>query len=310
MVLLEQIEMDLVRDVLPALPKGQSMILVDDDTVSLDDEDWIDELGQRAAQIARKHYRRARLLDDPHLARVAELLALRRKLFGKWRSSLADFGLRTPERLIPEQDVASALALKVPSEELERWDALNRELLTPANLAAFLRARDAYARSIERHEVQHRLDYQRGLIPVPSVLAARLGVENILDAPTATLAGRARDELSAYIASIAQAPDSPLLDLLLLARFVFDRTMLGGPYSYAALAGYEGIARELGIDVGAVLGTGAVTRARFAQLVYAVCDRDPDRIREAAERFYLAAFDQPLAKVHESGTIYHTPWRH
>lgn len=310
MVLLDQIEMDLVRDVLPALPKGQRMILVDDDTLAQNEEDWIDELGTRAAEIARKHYALAGLSRDPHLGRVAELLAMRRKLFGKWRSTLADFGMRAPERLIPERDFASALALRVPSEELERWDAIDAELLTPANLSAFLRARDAYARSIERHEVQHRLDYQRGLIPVPALLAARLGVENTLDAPTETLAGRARDELSAYVASIAQASDSPLLDLLLLARFVFDRTMLGGPYSYAALAGYEGIGRELGIDVSSVLGSGTVTRPRFAALVYAVCAQDPRRIRDAAARFYASAFGQELATVREAGTVYYTPWRH
>jgi hypothetical protein len=309
MVLLDQIEMDLVRDVLPALPPGQAMVLVDDETAVLDDG-WVAELGARAAQIARTHYLRSRLLPDAHLARVAELLALRRKLFRKWRANVTNLGLAPPARLIPERDYASALALEVPAGELERWDAINKELLFPTNLAAFLRARDAYAQSIERHEVQHRLDYERGLIPVPAVLAARLGIQNTLDAPTDTLEGRARDELSAYLASIAQAPVSPLLDLLLLARFVFDGGMRGGPYSYAALAGYEGIGRELGIDVDDVLGKGVVTQARFANLVYAVCGHDPNRIRDAASRFYKAAYGQELATVRESGNVFHTPWRH
>jgi hypothetical protein len=181
-------------------------------------------------------------------------------------------------------------------------------------VAAFDRVRDRYVASVERHEVQHRIDYRRGLIPVPAILAERLDVENPLDAAQTSLAGRARDELSAYLAAIAQAPDSPLLDLVLLSRFLFDEDNLGGPYCYAALAAYEGIAGELGIEPGVCEGESegdtAIDRARVAELFRRVTARPPAELRAAAARFYSRCFGQPVPEVHRSEQIVRAPWRH
>jgi hypothetical protein len=195
-------------------------------------------------------------------------------------------------------------------DNLREWEQIHDELLEADVYEAFLRLRNRYLRSVERHEVQHRLDYQRGLIPVPEILASRLGVENPLDAPQGTLPARARDELSAYLASAVRAEDSPLLELLLLARYLFDRGALGGPYSYAALAAYEGIARELGIDVEALVGHGTLTRGRFVPLFRAVVERDPTELRRAASRVYAAAYGQDVPATRVALATSNREWRH
>jgi hypothetical protein len=311
LVLLDQIESDLVRYVLPALPRGEVMLLVDQQT-ELAAPEWAVRLALHAASVVRRHY--AMLPDDglAELQHVAELLARRRALVRRWRTSIAELGhrLRIPERLSPEAEFAGELELRVPPAELREWNELHEQLLEPESVAAFERVRDRYVASVERHEVQHRIDYARGLIPVPPVLADRLGVENPLDAPQTTLAGRARDELSAYLAAIGSAEHSPLLDLVLLSRFLFDEGNLGGPYSYAALAAYEGIAQELGIEAGALIGDGPLERPRVAQLFERITTCSAEELRAAAARFYARCFGQPVPTVQRQREIVRAPWRH
>src|SRR5262249_22068532 len=105
LVLLDQVETDLVRWVLPALPEGESMELVDDES-RLRPEPWVTDVERRAAGVLRKHY--ALLGSDPAVERVGRLLARRRALVKKWTASLSGQGLafNVPERLIPEGDYA------------------------------------------------------------------------------------------------------------------------------------------------------------------------------------------------------------
>src|SRR5690606_8546096 len=89
--------------------------------------------------------------------RLGALLAKRRALLQKWTRSLGlQSGVLTlPRRLIPEGDYSSALHLRVPTRELIEWDNLHGDLLTRSMLEDFEEVREAYARSVERHEVQH-----------------------------------------------------------------------------------------------------------------------------------------------------------
>jgi hypothetical protein len=311
LVLLDQIESDLVQYVLPALPEGEPMSFVDLET-ELSGEAWVAPLEQRAGELLRRHYSRVPEARTPAAQRVGELLARRRTLVAAWRKDLAGLGhiLRVPERLIPEANYSEGLELRISRKELSEWDDLHDELLSHDVLAAFLAYRTAYARSVERHEVQHRLDYARGLIPVPELLCKMTGLENPLDAPASSLPGRARDELSAYLASIITAEHTPLLELLLLSRHLFDKPSLGGVYWYTALAAFRGIASELGIDPESLLGRGAVRRERSAALVGAVLDKPPEQIRAAATRFYQKAYGQKLAVVQAKSARENRPWRH
>ena len=310
-VLLDQIESDLVRDVLPALPAGERMRLADEET-EIEGEPWVQSIGERGAKLVRSYFDRVPEGRDPNVRRVAELLARRRALIVGWKKDLAGLGhvLVVPERLIPEADYAEALSLRVPRAGLHEWNALHDELLEKDKLAAFERLRNHYVASVERHEVQHRLDYRRGLIPVPPLLSELLGLENPLDAAYGSRAARARDEMSAFLASIIDSGPSPELELALMARHAFARHGLGNAYSYAVLAAFMGIARELKIDDAAILGGRVIRRERVAALFLAITDRPAADIRNAARRFYAASYGQPLPSVKTVSTVTHTPWRH
>jgi hypothetical protein len=311
LVLLDQIETDLVRHVLPAIPPDEPMVLVDERTET-QAPSWALELSKRAGQMIRRHFESVPPEQIDGVEKVGRLLARRRALVKKWRAEVRGLGLEltVPERLVPESDYALELDNRVPRANLLEWQEIHEALMSQDGYDAFLRLRNRYVWSVERHEVQHRLDYARELVPVPEILAKRLGVENPIGVEEGTLPARARDELSAYLASIAQANDSPLLELVLLARFFFDETNLGGPYSYAALAAYEGIGRELGLDVDVLIGSGIIGRERLTRLFYAVTERSSDEIRAAASRFYQSAYGQKLPIVEVRSSRANPEWRH
>jgi hypothetical protein len=311
LVLLDQIESDLVQYVLPALPDGEPMSLVDRET-ELSGEEWVAPLEKWGGELLRKHYAAVPEAQVADARRVGEILARRRALIEKWQRDLAGLGhvLRVPERLVPEADYAEELSLRVPRAELGEWDGLHAELTSDKVLSAFVAFRRGYAKSVERHEVQHRLDYARGLIPVPPTLCEVLGKDDPLDAPEGSLAARSRDELSAYLASVVTAEHTPLLELLLLSRHLFDRGALGGVYWYAALSAFRAIGRELGVDVEGVLGKGPVSRARSAELVRKVLAAPPEELRRAAASVYEKAYAQKVPDVRRLDEKESRPWRH
>lgn len=306
MVLLDAIETELVVYVLPALADGEETELLDE--ASLDDKaPWQAALRAYAGALVRQHYRKK---PGEPLAEVGRLLARRRALVRSWQRVATALGYRfhVPQRLVPEGDYHEALARRVPRKELFEWDELHDDLLSKKNLAAFLAARQAYAASVELHELTHRADYARGLVPVPPELCGLLGLENPLDAPAGSMAARLQDEYSAYLSQLARE-DDPSLDLLLLSRFTFDKTQWGGVYTYASLAVLTQLARELGIDPPALIARGAVQRARAAELFTAVTKRPASELKAAAERAWQKAFGAALPVIEAGPVKDHTPYR-
>jgi hypothetical protein len=95
-----------------------------------------------------------------------------------------------------------------------------------------------------------------------------------------------------------------------LATHLLDKYQVGGPYSYAALAVFELIAHELGINVEALIGTGIVRPRHSARLIRAVLERPATDIQAAARRSYQASFGQPLPDVRLLQERENTKWRH
>jgi len=305
LVLLDQIETDLVRWVLPALPAGETMDVVDEET-EFKGEAWVKDAAASAASILRRHYGTL----DPKMARVGALLARRRALVRKWRASLSGQGLALviPDRLVPEQDYAKELEIRITRENLREWDALHDELLSADLLAAFARFRDAYTLTIERHEVQHRLDYQKGFSPLPEVLARLQGVDNRLDLPEGSTAASARAELSSYLAQLAEG-GAPLLDLVLMSRLALNRLSLMSPHSYAAVGALLSVGREFGIDPEAYLSRG-IRRRDVAELLTRIGARSAPEISQAATKAYVQCFGEPLVRVTRRGVREREHWRH
>ncbi len=308
-ILLDQIEQDLITQLLPAVAPGALMSLTDEDLgPSL--KTWEVELQRRGAEILRTHFKAATPEERSDAERVGTLLAKRRALLLRWKESLSGLNmtLRTPRRLVPEADYVSQLELRVPRKDLRDWEAIHDELLSPEVLAAFERIRESYARSVERHEVQHRIDYGRGRFVVPELLARRLHLEDRMGHDLYSRPMRAATELSAYLAEIADHP-SPVLPLVAMTRLLFLDQTAGSAHGFAALVAFEGTAQGLGIDTEARWGR-SIPREKLARLLYDVCEQKPDAIRRAARKAYEQAFGEPLPKV-ERGTFTSTEaWRH
>ena len=308
LVLLDQVETDLVRWVLPALPEGEAMELVDEET-ALRPEPWVTDVERRAAGVLRRHY--APLRSDPAVDRVGRLLARRRALVKKWQASLSGQGLsfHVPERLVPEGNYAKELEIRIARANLREWEEIHEDLLSSETLAGFARIRDRYTLSIERHEAQHRYDFSRGFIPLPDLVARMVGVENPLDAPEGGYAASVRNEYSAYLAELGTGPDSPLLDFVLMTRLALSRVTLGTAHARAAVACLLAVGRELGIDPEPYLERG-MRRRDIADFFLALVSHPPERIRSGAVAAYARSFGVPLPAVTSRTVHDNRAWRH
>jgi hypothetical protein len=312
LVLLDQVETELIQLVLPALSPAEGVELAGDEGDPDPGADWPAVVESRAGDLLRDYFAGAE--DRATLERIGALLVRRRAIVRKWKRELPLVGLdlRAPARLVPEADYASELRHRVPSASLDEWDRIHDELLAPGTVAAFERLRDRFAFSTERHEVQHRLDYARGLVPVPTHIADRLGVQNPLDVPAASYAGRCRDETSAYLAQMADPGDSPVLSLVLLARFLFDEAHWGSPYACAAQMVYELVGAELGVERADVpfVRRGEVVRPELAKRFVAIFARPPAELRDAARAAWERAYGEPLPAAFARDVATHARWRH
>lgn len=308
LVLLDQVETDLVRWVLPALPEGEAMELVDDET-ALRPEPWVTDVQRRAAGVLRRHY--ALLTRDPAVERVGRLLARRRALVKKWQASLSGQGLtlQVPERLVPERDYAKELEIRITRQNLREWNEIHDDLLSPQTLGAFAKIRDRYTLSIERHEAQHRYDFSRGFVPLPELVVRMVGADNPLDAPEGGYFASVRNEFSSYLAQLAQGPDSPLLDLVLMTRLSLSRYTVGTAHSHAAVTCLLAVGRELGIAPEPYLERG-MRRRDVADLFLAIVSHPPERIRSGAAAAYQKGFGAPLPTVASRTVHDHAAWRH
>jgi hypothetical protein len=311
LVLFDQVEEELIDRVLPVLHRDEPMDLVDDESADAA-VPWQRDLQARASDIVAQAF--AGDADATALVRMGDLIARRRAIVRKWKADLPLVGVRLvpPKRLVPEADYAEELRYRAPKATLDDWDDVHDELLRPATIATFERLRDRFARSLERHEVQHRLDYARGLVPVPARIAERLGLEDTLAAPPGSYAARCRDETSAFLAQIAEEEGSPALALLLLSRYLFNRHEWGTAYSCASVAVFDMLSTTLampGAEARLVRG-GSVVRDELARRVLDITGRGADEIRAAARKTWEEAYGGTLARVTVRDVAKHTAWRH
>jgi len=137
-----------------------------------------------------------------------------------------------------------------------------------------------------------------------------MGLENPLDAPAGSLQERVSAEFSAYLAQLADGPDSPALELVVLSSILLNAHTGGGIYWYAALGLFEAVAGELDIDAEAVVGRGRIERERIAALLKQLLGRDAKELRSAAARAYERGFGEPVPHVVKKASWLNAEWRH
>ncbi len=295
-VLLDQLEEQVVTLIAPALAPGAPVPLFDPEAPHDASRAAVE---RRAGELVRAEYGALPGLDVDAAVRLGKLLGKRRALFASWEPLLAARGLTlaAPGKLRLPPGLRASLAGVVPPDDLTELTWIDTALDDQTRADAFVALREALASSIERHEVQHRLDALGPPQPMPRALEALVGP---LDAGGDDRSGAAsaQAELSAYLAELARDARTPRVGLSLVARFLFDRRMHGAPESYAALVIVEGLADGLGVRVGTPLLTaGTIDRRAVAVVWEALVALPPERLREAARQLWERLFAAPLPEL-------------
>lgn len=311
LVLLDDVESHLIEFVLPAGAAGDDTLLVDLDSID-PESPWQKELRARSAVIVKSAYSDLPGASAAQVEEIGGLFYRRRALVRSWMKALEKKGvrLRIPRRFVPEADYANELVGKVPIDELREWRAIHERLAEKEVVRAFDAIVERRARSVEQHEAQHRLDYDRETVTIPAAVRDLLGGQSADEATDSEFSRYVASEVSAYLAEVARAQESPALALMTLSQSAFDRDEWGGAYCYAALAVIDGIAAELGAGGDRLVGRGRIDRAALTKRFLAITDRPEAEIRAAARRVWERWYEGKLPDVAEGASVTHPTWRH
>jgi len=302
LVLLDQVDELLVSYVLPALAPDATVELLDRDSVD-PEASWQREVSARAGEVIRAEYATAGGVEAEASARLGRLLDARRRLLDAWTDALDRRGisLRTPRtlRIRDLEQLTRSLDGVVSDAQLAELAAIEADLDDPAHDAVFAAALDVLVATVERHEVQHRIDAALpSPRPIPAELEGYVGPAKDRHGKPRKLVELARDELSAYSSAMARDARTTGVHLTLISRFLFDRDRWGSAESYAALVIFDGLARELGVEVdGPLVEHGAVARERIARIYLAATAAPPEQVRAAARRLWERLFAAPLSPM-------------
>jgi hypothetical protein len=286
LVLMDQVEDESMTFLLPALVDGASLALGDA------------ELGREAAVVLRRELA-ARLGSRwPAAQRAGRLYSQREALIDRIEQHLAGmrYAMARPIKLYLPEGWLAELEELVPSRFLAELDDLDEGLADDETWQAFGALASVLAGAVERHEVQHRLDFADGGRLMPAALAARVGPERTLDQEN-RFAVRARDELSAYLAQLAWDPGLAGTSLVLQARLLLDDGLAGGAETSAALVIFTGLAEELGLPAAELVVRRRIDDAQVSALVRALLARPGDEVTAAAARLWARLFGEELPRV-------------
>lgn len=288
LVLLGRVEGYLVNTILPGVAEGARMPLVDEGSRS---QPWATRAESIAARDARAELD-ARL--GPSGRTLAEVFARRRRIFDAWEERFGPQGLRIarPSRFDFDVDDYTRLESRVSREEWRELAAVARESQSDETREAYRAFEEAFLVSVERHEVQHRLDYAAGTLEgaMPPALEALVGP---LDDGRNRRAQRALAELSAYLSELARGPSIVRTNLALFAQHVLNQRAWGSAECYAALVVFEGLADRLGVTHDPLIVSRRIDREALVDL-YAALRSRPAAIAPAAAELWAELFGHPL----------------
>jgi hypothetical protein len=294
-VLLDQIDEQLVNHLLPALADNAPMPLLAPEQGA--SPAATDPIAARAGKDVRAEV--AALDVDGAAAReLGDALFARRTLFVRWNERAKTLGMRVilPSKLANDVPALERdLGTSATRGEIEDMKRIQQRLDKPEVKRAYDALRDGYAESVERHEVQHRLD---AMTPIPTPPPIDGLVPPGQGAAGEKLRDRIRAELSAYVAQIARDDRMPKTTFTLLARFLVDPRMRGTAESYASLVALEELSRELGVSgVIPILERGHLNDARIDLAHRSITAVTADDLRGAARRVWKRLFGAELAPL-------------
>ncbi|MFO0586050.1 MAG: hypothetical protein U0441_00855 [Polyangiaceae bacterium] len=311
LVLLDDVERELIEFILPAVAAKDDTLMIDLDSVD-PDSPWQKDLRARAAAIVKGAYSNVPGATAAQIEELGDLFFRRRKLVRAWMKALDKqrYKLWIPRRFIPEADYANELVGRIKLDELREWRAIHERLMDKEMIAAFDAITWEQARSVEQHEGQHQLDYERDKIVIPPPVVQMLGYRNADEALDDKYSIYVSNEVSAYLAELSRSPGTAAVVLMSLAQNAFDSDEWGGAYCIAALVVLDGLGKELGLPAEDPSRPAAIDRARLTKRFVAVTERPDADIRAAARRAWESWFGAKLPDLHQEKTTGNLPWRH
>lgn len=301
-VLLDKLEQQLVTRLIPALAPNAAMPLRLDGADP--SSDWWLAVTRRAGQLTREAFYAAFPEERQALTELGELLARRVALYATWNARLERRGitLRDPEGLPLAESLRTQLDSFITPAERTALDDIQGRLEVASMRRFFARLLLRHAAPVERHEVQHRIDYADPDFAIPRALLEVLGLDpEDPRVKSDTSIERAAYELSAYTAELARDPAWLHVNLALLAEHLYDGS--GGAEGYTALLVLDGLARELGLHDGdpsrlrPLAERLPVAPERVAAVHLALMEQPGRALASAAERLWQRWFSKPLASL-------------
>lgn len=290
LVLQERIETHLVDFVLPSLGEDARMPLVDPESTR--GAEWVEGVEAAAGSDAR---RTAGAIAGTDGERLGEVLQRRRQLLDLWSERFAGtLVLARPRGFDFDVERYRAIEARLPHSEWRELERIADELEDPELRRAYRLLEEAFLASVQRHEVQHRLDFATDTMAHSTPLLDDLGGITRDDGTRNDRTWKRRTELSAYLSELARAPNLVHINLALFGRHLFHRGGWGTAESSSILLIFEGLARQLGIEHEPLVVRRRVNRQGLAQLYITLRQRDAEELSEAARAVWSELFGAPL----------------
>jgi hypothetical protein len=306
-VLLDQLEEQILTLLGPALADTASMTLYEPADSGAKDADRVladrEAVEAKAGEIARAELGAVPRIDRLAVAKLGRLLGQRHTLFQRWEALARPRGMTIvePSQLRLPEGFGKSLGGLVPADDLAEMHRIDEALDDATRAQAFASLRDVLGRSVERHEVQHRLDaLGQEPLRMPKALEERVGELMDEDGKERRIAASARAELSAYLAELARDTRTPKLGLTMITRFLFDQRLHGTGESYAALTILEGLAGRFAstAQLSTLLVNHKIDRHAVASAWFALVALPSQRLREEAGKLWQELFGLPLPELH------------
>ncbi|MCB9596016.1 MAG: hypothetical protein H6719_25065 [Sandaracinaceae bacterium] len=302
LVRMDRIEGFLVEDVFPSAHASASSVIVTDYAQETgtqwvtDFEEWAHEdlRSESQAIFAAAVDPRSTALTDMAAAIVRRRDALRQLEF-----ELRDRRVRLRPPRTYRYDVAQLAGLGDASGQwIGEVRAAERDLRTPPLQAAYDAVHAAFGLSVAEHEVQHRLDYEADrLVAVPEELSQYTGETESEDRVNRR-AERSNAELSAYLSQIARRPTMARTSLIHVASFIMNRRAWRMPEAYAAVALFEALAADAGIEHAPLIARRLIARAEVARIYGALRERyDGEGLSALAGRTWSRLYGSQLTPI-------------